>query len=174
MSTATGTLSSLAGTTWQLDPSRSNAEFRMKHFWGLASVLGKFTKLDGTMHIDAGGQCRMHLTIEATTLDTGNKKRDQDLRSHHFFHVEKHPEVKFISSGVSDAGDGKLHVQGTLEAGGGSVDLDLEPTIKLSGDSVEIDGETTVDQRTLGMTKNPMGMIKPPATLTVHAVLRRA
>lgn len=174
MSTATGTLSSLAGTTWQLDPSRSKAEFRVKHLWGLSTVLGKFTKLDGTMHIDAGGQCQMHLTIEASTLDTGNKKRDQDLRSHHFFHVEEHPELRFVSTGVSAAGDGKLRVQGTLEAGGGSVQLDLEPTFKLSGDSVEIDAETTVDQRTLGMTKNPMGMIKTPVTLTVHAVLRRA
>jgi polyisoprenoid-binding protein YceI len=174
MSTATGALSSLAGTTWQLDPSASKAEFRMKHFWGLGTVVGKFAKLDGTMRIEASGECRMHLTIEATTLDTGNKKRDQDLRSHHFFHVEEHPEVRFVSSDVSDGGDGKLHVQGTLEAGSGSVPLDLEPTFKVSGDSVEIDAETTVDQRTLGMKKNPMGMMKPPATLTVHAVLRRA
>jgi polyisoprenoid-binding protein YceI len=174
MSTATGTLSSLTGTTWQLDPSRSKAEFRVKHFWGLGTVLGKFTKLDGTMQVDTGGQCRMHLTIEANTLESGNKKRDQDLRSRHFFHVEEHPELRFVSSGVSDAGNGKLRVQGTLEAGSGSVQLDLEPTVKLSGDSVEIDAETTVDQRALGMTKNPMGMIKGPATLTVHAVLRRA
>lgn len=174
MSTATGALSSLAGTTWQLDPSRSTAEFRIKHFWGLGSVLGKFAKLDGTMHVDAGGQCRMHLMIEAASLDTGNKKRDQDLRSHHFFHVENHPEVRFASNSVSDASDGKVRVQGTLEAGSGSVPLDLVPTFKLSGDSLEIDAEATVDQRTLGMTKNPMGMIKPPATLIVHAVLRRA
>lgn len=174
MSTATGALSSLAGTTWRLDPSRSNAEFRVKHLWGLGSVLGKFAKLDGTMQVDAGGQCAMHLTIEATTLDTGNKKRDQDLRSHHFFHVEEHPEVRFVSSSVSDAGDGKLRVQGTLEAGSGSVPLDLEPTLKLSGDSVELDAETTVERHTLGMTKNPVGMIKGPATLTVHAVLKRA
>jgi polyisoprenoid-binding protein YceI len=173
MSTATGTLSSLAGTTWQLDPSGSKAEFRVKHFWGLGSVLGTFAKLDGTMQVDAGGQCQMHLTIEATSLDTGHKARDKDLRKS-FFHVENHPEVRFVSTGVSDAGDGKLLVQGTLEAGSGSVQLDLEPTFKLSGDSVEIDAETTVDQRTLGMTKNPMGMIKPPATLTVHAVLKRA
>jgi polyisoprenoid-binding protein YceI len=174
MSTATGNLSSLAGTTWHLDPSESKAEFRLKHLWGLGSVLGKFAKLDGTMQVDAGGQCQMHLTIEASSLDTRNKKRDQDLRSHHFFHVEKHPEVRFVSTGVSDAGDGKLHVQGTLEAGSGSVQLDLEPTVKLSRDSVEIDAEASVDQRTLGMTKNPMGMIKGPAMLTVHAVLRRA
>jgi polyisoprenoid-binding protein YceI len=53
------------------------------------------------------------------------------LRSQHFFHVEKHPEVRFVSSGVSDAGDGKLRVQGTLEAGSGGVQLDLEPTFKL-------------------------------------------
>jgi polyisoprenoid-binding protein YceI len=174
MSTATGALSSLAGTTWQLDPTKSKAEFRVKHFWGLGTVVGKFAKLDGTMQVDTGGQCQMHLTIEAASLNSGNKKRDEDLRSHHFFHVAEHPEVRFVSTGVSDTGDGKLRVQGTLEAGASNVPVELEPTIKVSGDSIEIDGETTVDQRTLGMTKNPMGMIRPPATLTVHAVLRRA
>jgi polyisoprenoid-binding protein YceI len=174
MSSAAGTLPSLAGTSWQLDPSRSKAEFRVKHVWGLRTVLGKFSKLDGTMQVDAAGQCRMELTIEAASLDTGLKSRDEDLRSQHFFHVEQNPEVRFVSTAVSGADEGKLRVGGTLEAAGRSVPLDLEPTYKLSGDIVEVDAETIVDHRTLGMTKNPLGMIRGPATLTVHAVLKRS
>jgi polyisoprenoid-binding protein YceI len=126
------------------------------------------------MAVDAGGQCQMHLTIEASSLDTGNKKRDQDLRSKAFFGVDEHPDVRFVANSVTEAGDGKLRVSGTLEAGSGSAPLEMEPSYKVTGDSMEIDAEATIDQRTLGMTKNPMGMIKGPATLVVHAVLKRS
>jgi hypothetical protein len=70
---------------------------------------------------------------------------------------EEHPEVRLVSTGVSDVADGELRVQGNLEAGTSSVPLLYEPTFKLSGDSVKIDAEAIVDQRTLGMATNPMG-----------------
>jgi polyisoprenoid-binding protein YceI len=175
MSTTPSTqLASLAGTTWQLDPASSKAEFRVPHFWGLSSVTGTFGTVGGTMSVDAGGQARMELTIDAASVDTRNKNRDKDLRES-FFKVEANPHVRFVSSEVSEAADGTLHVVGTLEAGGASARVEMDPTLKVSGDQIEITAQTAIDHKAeLGMTRSPMGMIKTPATLTVQATLRRA
>jgi hypothetical protein len=40
-----------------------------------------------------------------------------------------------------------------------------------SGDDLEIEATTTVDQRELGMTFSPFGMIHTPSTLHVRARL---
>jgi hypothetical protein len=41
----------LAGTRWQLDPDTSHAEFRAPLFWGLVTVKGRFTRLDGRLAV---------------------------------------------------------------------------------------------------------------------------
>ena len=114
----------------------------------------------------------MELTINAASLDTGNRRRDEHLRSADFFDTERHPEVHFVSSQVSDAGDGRLHVEGELCAAGDRVSLKLEPTLRHVEDQIELDASTTVDQRQLGMTWSPLGMARTPTALTVHARLR--
>ncbi len=81
--------------------------------------------------------------------------------------------MRFISTSVSDAGEGRLRVEGELEVAGERVLLKLDPTIHQTDDQLDIKAATTVDQRLLGMTWSPLGMTRTPATLTVHARLRR-
>ncbi len=45
-----------ADTRWRLDPSASNAEFRVPHFWGLVTVKGHFERLDGWLDVDENQQ----------------------------------------------------------------------------------------------------------------------
>jgi polyisoprenoid-binding protein YceI len=162
-----------AGTKWRLDPAGSTAEFRVRHFWGLATVKGHFEHLDGRLEIEGDGQCRIELSIDAASLDTGNPKRDEHLRSAEFFDADRHPEVSFRSTRAADAGGGRLHVEGELEAAGQRVPVVLEAALDQLDDHLEIDAATTVDQRRLGMTWSPLGMARVPAALTVHARLRR-
>ena len=42
----------LAGTRWQLDPTASTAEFRVPNVWGLATVKGRFQRIEGWLEID--------------------------------------------------------------------------------------------------------------------------
>jgi len=163
----------LAGTRWRLDASASGAEFRVPHFWGLATVKGRFGRLDGWLEIDAHGRWRMELTLDAASLDTGNRKRDEHLRSADFFDAERHPDVRFRSSSASYRGDGRLHVQGALEAAGERSPLDVEATVAHADAELEIHAAATVDQRQLGMTWSPLGVAGTPTALTVHAHLRR-
>ena len=101
----------LAGTRWRLDPSGSSAEFRVPNVWGLVSHTGRFQRLDGWLEVDDDHQWRMELTLDAASLDTGNRRRDRHLRSADFFDVEHYPEVRFRSSRVNDDGGGRLHVE---------------------------------------------------------------
>jgi polyisoprenoid-binding protein YceI len=163
----------LAGTRWRLDPSGSSAEFRVPNLWGLASVEGRFQRLDGWLEVDDDQHWRAELTLDAASLDTGNPRRDRHLRSADFFDAEHHPEVRFRSSSVNDR-DGRLHVEGELEAAGGRAPVQVEVTVLEPADGrLDLDAAATVDQRRLGMTWSPLGVIGTPTALSVHARLRR-
>jgi polyisoprenoid-binding protein YceI len=161
-----------ADTRWQLDPASSHAEFSARHFWGLITVKGHFTRVDGWLAVDDHDGCEFELTVDAASLDTGNSRRDAHLRSAEFFHVADHPAVRFTSTRVRDAAYGRLHVEGELEAAGARIPLQFEPSFTHDGDQLELTAITTVDQRRLGMTWSPLGMTRAPVTVTVRARLR--
>jgi polyisoprenoid-binding protein YceI len=77
--------------SWQLDPGRSRVEFRARHFWGLMTVTGHFDEFHG--RLDLSEDPAIKLTIEAASLQTGHRKRDEHLRSRDFFDADKHPRV---------------------------------------------------------------------------------
>jgi polyisoprenoid-binding protein YceI len=156
---------------WRLDPAQSTAEFRVPNFWGLVKVKGRFDRLSGWLEIGERGERRIELTIDATSLNTGNEKRDEHLRSGDFFDTENHPTVRFTSSSVRDPVSGRITVRGELLAAGHRVMLDLEPTLRQHADRLQLDASTTIDQRELGMTWSPLGITRTPATLAVHAQL---
>jgi polyisoprenoid-binding protein YceI len=156
---------------WRLDPAHSTAEFRVPNFWGLVKVKGRFDRLTGWLEINEQGERRLELTIDATSLNTGNEKRDEHLRSADFFDAQRYPEVRFVSSSVSDPVDGRVQVEGELLAAGHRVVLELQPTLRQSADRLQVDASTALDQRELGMTWSPLGMTRTPATLTVRADL---
>lgn len=164
---------SSAATRWRLDPTGSKAEFRVPHFWGLITVRGHFDGLDGWLEVDHSGRRRIELTIDATSVHTGNPMRDRHLRAADFFDAEHNPEVQFHSTRISDPGDGRLRVEGKLVAAGHRVTLSLEPTLEQGDDQLQIDASTLLDQHQLGMTWSPLGMTRTPVTLHVHALLRR-
>jgi polyisoprenoid-binding protein YceI len=171
-STVQGQTSS-ANTRWRLDPTASSAEFRVRHFWGLATVKGRFERLDGYLERDAHQQRQLTLTIDAASVRTGIKRRDKHLRSSDFFETDNYPEIRFRSVSVSDIADDRVRVEGQLEAAGERLAMTLEPTIQQTDDHVRVDVTTTVDQRQLGMTWSPFAMTRSPVSLAVHACLRR-
>jgi len=170
--TSDHTQDQLANKRWRLDPSASTAEFRVPHFWGLLTVKGHFERFDGQLEVDEHQQRQITLTIDAASLNTGIRRRDTHLRSADFFDTQNHPEMRFRSTSVTDAGEHRLDVEGELEVAGERVPLALTPAIEQSDQRLDIDVTTTVDQRRLGMTWSPLGMTRTPVTLTVHARLR--
>jgi polyisoprenoid-binding protein YceI len=161
-----------APTRWKVDPTRSTIEFAAKSFWGLMTVRGRFDRFDGSYEVGPEG-ITIELTIDADSLDTGNAKRDEHLRSADFFGIADHPQVRFTSTRVSYVGDGVLHVQGELEAAGAVVPVDLSATLREAGGGLEVEATTTVDHASFGMSSGHLRMIRPPVVLQVKAHLTR-
>ena len=113
----------------------------------------------------------MELTLDAAGVDTGNERRDKHLRSPAFFDAEEHPDVRFRSSRVIEHGGGRLLAEGERAARGGRARLGVVGTVRRAGRRLEIDAAASVDQRELGMTFSPLGVIRSPTALGVRACL---
>jgi polyisoprenoid-binding protein YceI len=157
---------------WTADPSRTTAEFEVEHMWGLHTVHGRFSRLDGS-YVDGPEGPEIELTIDAASIDTGNAMRDEHLRSWDFFDVVPNPQVRFASTDVTGLGDGQIRVSGELNAAGMSVPLEFDASVRMIGGELEIEATTTVDQRRFGMSDGPLGNVRAPATLHVSARLVR-
>jgi polyisoprenoid-binding protein YceI len=162
----------VAPMRWSIDRDETSVEFTVKTFWGLMTVHGRFDRFDGAYE-DGPGETKIELTIDADSLDTGNRTRDKHLRSTDFFDITEHPRVRFTSTHVHHVTSRILHVVGRLEAAGKVVPLEFAATVRQLGDALEVEATTTVDQRRLGMSSGRLGMIRPPARLHVKARLSR-
>ena len=158
---------------WVVGPARSSVEFRVRHVWGHATVAGRFTRFHGSYTANPDARL-IDLDIAADSLDTGNSIRDKHLRAADFFEVEKHPHVRFTARDVVDSDNGTLKIAGELEAAGRTVPLSFEAESREVGDELELEATTTLDQRLLGMTYSPLGMVRTPSTLHVKARLTPA
>jgi polyisoprenoid-binding protein YceI len=163
-------LPSIEKTTWRIDPDRSSVEFNVAGLWGIVTVKGRFSRYQGTLRLS--GEPAVELTIEADSLDTKNEKRDKHLRSPDFFRVEQDPYVRFVSESAALVGD-RLEVRGLLHARGAGIPLDIDATLRQAGDDLEIEAVTVADHRQLGMTWNPMGVVRTPSKLIVKGRLVR-
>jgi polyisoprenoid-binding protein YceI len=118
-----------APSTWQIDPNHSAAQFAVRHL-AISTVRGAFTKVSGTVQFDDKdiSKSSVEVTIDAASVDTRVADRDKDLRSDHFFDVEKYPTLTFKSTKVEQAEAGKLKVTGDLTIHGVTkqVVLDVE------------------------------------------------
>jgi polyisoprenoid-binding protein YceI len=143
-----GSTEAISGS-WLLDPQRSSVEFRVGHLWGLVTVKGRFDHYRGQLEL--GANPAIELTIDAATVRTGNRKRDQHLRSADFFDAANHPQVRFIADTVNQHAD-NLKVGGLLSAAGRSISLDVDAHVRRVDGELEIDAAATAPHRELGMT----------------------
>ncbi len=94
---------------WNIDNSHSTAEFSVRHLM-ITNVKGRFGTVSGTVDYDSANPeaAQINVTIDATSIDTRDEKRDGHLRSPDFFDTEKFPQITFVSKKVVKGGDGLL------------------------------------------------------------------
>jgi polyisoprenoid-binding protein YceI len=111
--------------SWTFDPAHSVIGFAVRHLM-ISKVRGTFDRWTGTFEYDDNnpGIARIAVRIEAASLYTRDAKRDAHLRSPDFFDVEKHPELRFVSTLVRGEGDGYV-VAGDLTIRGITRPVDL-------------------------------------------------
>jgi len=79
-------------------------------------------------------QSEVSATIDVNSVDTRVEARDKDLKSPHFFEVEKYPTIEFKSKKIVSNG-GRLQVIGDLTIHGTTRDVTLDvdgPTPELT------------------------------------------
>jgi len=116
--------------TYEIDPSHSSAQFKVRHLM-VSNVRGEFGHISGTVVIDEVDVTRssVDVSIDASTVNTHDAKRDEHLRSADFFDVATYPAITFKSKRVQPAKGGDLFVTGDLTIRGitREVTLDVEP-----------------------------------------------
>jgi len=150
----------LYAANYTIDVPHTQIHFSVAHLM-VFKVRGNFTDFSGEIDIDTNNKTLVsaQATIDATSIDTRNKKRDDHLRSADFFDVAKYPEISFVSKNVNGNGD-NITVVGDLTIKG----ITKEITLKGSFAGVAKDpwgnnragfaatGE--VDRREFGLTWN--------------------
>lgn len=149
---------------WRIDPLHSSAQFSVKHLM-ISTVRGQFGGVKGNIVYDPKNPAAatVQATIDCSTVNTGEPKRDADLKSAEFFDVKNYPVMKFKSKRVDAAGEGKLRMTGdlTINAVTREVVLELEgpsPEIKDAQGRVKIgvSGATRISRKEFGITYNPI------------------
>lgn len=97
---------------YKIDAAHSNVEFSVKHMM-ISTVKGNFRSFKSQISFEPISKSfeTLKATIEATSIDTGNDKRDNHLRSADFFEVETYPNIDFV---MSDYDEKSKTMHGTL------------------------------------------------------------
>lgn len=99
---------------WTIDPSHTSVEFAVRHL-GISTVRGRFRKVNGTIQTTQDGALQaVEAVIDASSIDTGEPKRDTHLRSADFLDCETCPLLTFRSTSVTPQGGNSYRVNGTL------------------------------------------------------------
>jgi len=100
---------------WKIIPEKSSFEFKIPVLY-VFPVTGTFSGVNGTIDISRElYEVKVDLTIDPASIDTGNEKRDNHLKSEDFFNVEKYPSISFSASKISrEASEDQYTVEGKL------------------------------------------------------------
>ena len=99
---------------YAIDGMHTAVCFKISHL-GLSWTHGRFNDVSGGFSIDPAdaAKCSFNLTLKAESVDTGNSKRDEHLRSPDFFNAKQFPALTFQSTAVKAIQDG-YQVTGNL------------------------------------------------------------
>lgn len=104
-----------AADALKVDPTHSFVTFRVQHL-GVSHVWGRFDNPTGTIVIDDAdpSKSKFEIEVKASSVDTGNEKRDGHLKNADFFNAKQFPAIAFKSTSVKSSGDNKFEVTGDL------------------------------------------------------------
>jgi len=145
-----------AASVWELDPSHSAAQFSVTHMM-VSTVRGQFSNVQGTVELDDANAANVKVdaTIDATTIDTREPKRDGHLKSPDFFDVAKYPTITFKSKKSQKAGEGAYKVTGDLTIHGVTKEVVLDVSgVKAVGTRMGAVATTKVNRKDYGLLWN--------------------
>jgi len=149
-----------AASTWEGDPAHTTSTFSVRHMM-VTNVRGEFGKTTATVQQDDKDitKSTVEVTIDTTTIDTRQPKRDAHLKSPDFFDVEKFPTMTFKSTKITKGEGSKLKVEGNLTLHGVTkpviFDVDVTPEITNRGQTHKgVTANTKINRKDFGLNWN--------------------
>lgn len=107
------------------------------------TVEGSFEALGGEVNFDASRaeNASFDVCIDASTVNTGNDRRDKNLKTEDYFHVEEFPAICFKSDSVEETEEGYL-AKGKLTMMG----VTREVEIPFTHENGELSGELNISR----------------------------
>lgn len=104
-----------AATKWTIDKAHSNVKFTVTHMV-VSETDGNFKIFDGNMEASKPdfSDARIEFSVDVKSVNTENENRDKHLKGDDFFNAEKYPQMKFVSTSFTPAGDNKYKLSGNL------------------------------------------------------------
>jgi len=157
---ATDILERPAPGTWELDVAHSSVGAVARHLM-VSKVRGQFTRFSGVIRIGETPEVSSVVaTIDASSIDTGDERRDAHLRSPDFLDVDAHPTLEFRTTKVTEVGETSLRADGALTIRGVSrpVSIDVEylglVNDPFGNEKAVFTAKTEIDREDWGMTWN--------------------
>jgi polyisoprenoid-binding protein YceI len=160
--TVTPTPTTIASSTWNIDPSHSIAEFKIRHMM-ISYVKGTFSGITGILNLDETdySHSNVEVSIPAISVRTADSKLDAHLKNADFFDVEKFPTLTFKSTNIHPTDGNDYAVTGNLTIHGvtKSVTLSVEDVSRPSVDPwgnqrIGLSGSTKIHRKDFGIIWN--------------------
>lgn len=124
-------------TKWSINPAHSTISFKVAHLM-ISNVKGLFKKFDGSIETNGNDftTAKIVLWVNLSSLETGDNKRDEHLKSAEFFDVAKYKKMTFVSNSLEKTSkENKFILWGYLTMKGitNRVKLDVESIITKDG-----------------------------------------
>ncbi len=107
-----------------VDAVHSTVLFRIKHL-NTSFAWGRFDDISGKVNLDDKSPS-LEIQLKTDSIDTGNAKREEHLKSPDFFSAKQFPTISFRSTKITKSGDGKYTVDGTLKLHGVEQPISVE------------------------------------------------
>ena len=159
---------------WAADPARTRAGFAVGNL-GVRVVHGSIRVVSGELQVDGDGRpVRVRAELEVGTVDTGNAKRDADLRRPGLLDADAHPVMTFESHEIGPEGAG-WRADGVLTLRGTTCPLTVTGTWTAGSapGGVAVTGTATLDRAAAGI-RAPRFLIGRLVTIGVEAELTRS
>ncbi|HYF27283.1 MAG TPA: YceI family protein [Baekduia sp.] len=119
--------------TYAVDPARGRVDFTVEHV-GMPTVSGRFARFGGEVSVGADGHVvAARGAVEAASVSTGVRRRDDFLASERFFDVGACPAITFEADQVHSGPTGELELHGPLTIAGRACPLTLTGQVRDTG-----------------------------------------
>jgi polyisoprenoid-binding protein YceI len=146
-----------AADTYKLDGAHTTVSFTISHLL-ISEVGGRFNDVAGEVTLDKDAVTGAKATIQVKSVDTGNSKRDDHLRTPDFFDAAQFPTITFEGTKVEKDGD-KTVMTAKFTMHGVTKEIKIPFTLKgpikdMKGSSrLAVLAELTLSRKDYGMEK---------------------